>query len=104
MRQAKHYHIEKYLAYLRQERHLSDNTVASYGYDLDRLERFAKVERISVDQLGRRQIEAYVRELKNKDKLMNPVPFNMIKAIYFKLGITEDSNWDIYNDKYNSKD
>ena len=42
--------------------------------------------------------------IKNKDKLMNPVPFNMIKAIYFKLGITEDANWDIYNDKYNSKD
>ena len=69
MRQTRNHQSEKYLAYLRQERHLSDNTVASYGYDLDRLERFAKAERISVEQLGRRQIEAFVRQLKNKDKL-----------------------------------
>ena len=81
MRQTKHHHIEKYLAYLRQERHLSDNTVASYGYDLDRLERFAKAERISVDQLGRRQIEAYVRELKNKDKLTARSVARMIAGI-----------------------
>ena len=40
----------------------------------------------------------------NRGKLMNAVPFNMIKAIYFKLGITEDKNWDTYSDKYNSKD
>jgi len=61
--------IEDYLAYLRQERHLSDNTVSSYGYDLNRLAKFAKRERLPVDRLERRQIEAYVRDLKERERL-----------------------------------
>ena len=61
--------IEDYLAYLRQERHLSANTVSSYGYDLNRLAKFAKRERLPVDRLERRQIEAYVRDLKDRERL-----------------------------------
>ena len=81
MRQTRNHQSEEYLAFLRQERHLSDNTVASYGYDLDRLERFAKAERISVELLGRRQIEAFVRQLKNKDKLTARSVARMIAGI-----------------------
>ena len=69
LKRTRHRQIEDYLAYLRQERHLSDNTVSSYGYDLNRLARFAKRERLLVDKLGRRQIESYIRELKDTDKL-----------------------------------
>ena len=66
LNQARHRHAKNYLDYLKKVRKLSDNTVASYGYDLDRLEKFAKRKGLSVQKLERRQIEGYVRELRDK--------------------------------------
>jgi len=66
LRQTRNHLIEKYLDYLKVERRRSANTLASYGYDLDRLEQFAKSKRLSVEKLYRRQIEDYVQELRDE--------------------------------------
>ena len=92
MRQTRHPQIENYLAYLRQERHLSDNTVVSYGYDLNRLAKFSKREQLAVEKLGRRQIEAYVRELKDKDKLTPRSVARMIAGLKGFYGFLAEEN------------
>lgn len=56
-------HIDSYLIYLRDVRRMSANTVESYGRDLEALAAFADRRGIAVDQLQRRDLEAFVRSL-----------------------------------------
>jgi integrase/recombinase XerD len=55
--------IETYLGYLRDVRRVSPNTVESYARDLAVLTGFAERQGRTVDQLGRVDLEAFVREL-----------------------------------------
>jgi integrase/recombinase XerD len=53
--------VDTYLTYLRDVRRMSPNTVESYGRDLAALASFAERRGSSVDALGRRELEAFVR-------------------------------------------
>jgi integrase/recombinase XerD len=55
--------IDSYVAHLRAVRRLSPNTVESYGRDLRDLAAFAARRKTSVEALGRRDLEAFVRSL-----------------------------------------
>jgi integrase/recombinase XerD len=55
--------IDSYISYLRDVRRMSPNTVESYARDLAALAGFAEARRTSVDTLGRRDLEAFVRSL-----------------------------------------
>jgi integrase/recombinase XerD len=55
--------IDTYLTYLRDVRRMSPNTVESYARDLAALAAFAERRGVSVDALGRRELEAFVRSL-----------------------------------------
>ena len=55
--------IDSYLAYLRDVRRMSPNTVESYARDLAGLAGFAEKLGRDVDSLERRDLEAYVRSL-----------------------------------------
>ena len=55
--------IDTYLAYLRDVRRLSGNTIESYGRDLAALAAFAERAGHSVDALSRRDLEAFARQL-----------------------------------------
>jgi integrase/recombinase XerD len=55
--------IDSYLAYLRDVRRVSANTVESYARDLAALGAFADERGTSVDALERRDLEAFVRKL-----------------------------------------
>jgi integrase/recombinase XerD len=56
-------HIDAYLGHLRSVRRLSPNTVESYGRDLAALAAFAERQGSSLEALGRRELEAFVRSL-----------------------------------------
>ncbi|HSC26251.1 MAG TPA: site-specific tyrosine recombinase XerD [Vicinamibacterales bacterium] len=55
--------IDSYLAYLRDVRRVSPNTVESYGRDLAALAGFAEKRGVATEALDRRQLEAFVRSL-----------------------------------------
>jgi integrase/recombinase XerD len=55
--------IDTYLAYLRDVRRMSANTVVSYARDLANLEAFAEGESHAVEALDRRDLEAFARRL-----------------------------------------
>jgi len=55
--------IDTYLAYLRDVRRLSGNTLESYSRDLAALAAFAERAGHSVDALSRRDLEAFARQL-----------------------------------------
>jgi integrase/recombinase XerD len=55
--------IDTYLAYLRDVRRVSANTVESYARDLAALGRFAEARNTAPDQFSRRDLEAFVRSL-----------------------------------------
>jgi integrase/recombinase XerD len=55
--------IDTYISYLRDVRRVSPNTVESYARDLAALGDFADARGVSVDGLGRRDLEAFVRSL-----------------------------------------
>jgi integrase/recombinase XerD len=55
--------VDTYLTYLRDVRRMSPNTVESYARDLAALAAFAERRGVSVDALGRRELEAFVRSL-----------------------------------------
>ncbi len=55
--------IDGYLAYLSSVRRLAPNTIESYARDLASLAAFAKGRDAEVHALGRRDLEAFVREL-----------------------------------------
>jgi integrase/recombinase XerD len=55
--------IDTYLTYLRDVRRMSPNTVESYARDLAALGAFAEARGVSVDALGRRELESFVRSL-----------------------------------------
>jgi integrase/recombinase XerD len=55
--------VDTYLTYLRDVRRMSPNTVESYARDLAGLAAFAERRGVSVDALGRRELEAFVRSL-----------------------------------------
>ena len=55
--------IDAYLAYLRDVRRMSPNTVESYARDLAGLAEFAGKRGVAVDALERRDLEAFVRSL-----------------------------------------
>lgn len=55
--------VDAYLTDLKAGRRLSANTVSSYARDLVLLERFAEERETGVDRLGRRDLEAFVRDL-----------------------------------------
>ena len=55
--------IDSYLAYLRDVRRMSTNTVESYARDLAALSAFAEQRSARVEQLQRRDLEAFVRSL-----------------------------------------
>jgi integrase/recombinase XerD len=55
--------IDTYISYLRDVRRVSPNTVESYARDLAALGGFADARGVSVDGLGRRDLEAFVRSL-----------------------------------------
>ncbi len=54
---------DTYLTYLRDVRRMSPNTVESYARDLTALGAFAEKRGLSVDVLGRRELESFVRSL-----------------------------------------
>lgn len=53
--------IDTYLIYLRDVRRMSPNTLESYARDLAQLAAYAESEGKSVESLGRRDLEAFVR-------------------------------------------
>lgn len=53
--------IDSYLAYLRDVRRLSANTLESYARDLTQLAAFAEDRGLAVERLDRRDLEAFVR-------------------------------------------
>ena len=55
--------IDSYLAYLRDIRRMSPNTVESYARDLGALGAFAEKTRRAVEALDRRDLEAFTRQL-----------------------------------------
>ena len=55
--------IDTYLAYLRDVRRMSPNTVESYARDLSQLAAFAEKTGRPVEALDRRDLEAFVRRL-----------------------------------------
>ena len=55
--------IDAYVSYLRDVRRMSPNTVENYARDLASLAAFAERREIAVDQLQRRDLEAFVRSL-----------------------------------------
>jgi integrase/recombinase XerD len=55
--------IDTYLAYLRDVRRMSDNTLESYARDLAHLAAFAEQRGVAVEALERRDLEAFVRGL-----------------------------------------
>ena len=56
-------HIDTYLAYLRDVRRMSPNTVASYARDLQMLAAFAERRDRPVETLGRQELEGFVRSM-----------------------------------------
>ncbi len=55
--------IDAYITYLRDVRRVSPNTVESYARDLARLAAYADERKQTVEALGRRDLEAFVRSL-----------------------------------------
>jgi integrase/recombinase XerD len=55
--------IDTYLAYLRDVRRMSENTLESYARDLGLLAAFAEQHQTAVDALTRQNLEAFVRSL-----------------------------------------
>jgi len=55
--------IDTYLDYLRDVRRMSPNTISSYARDLHALAAFATSEGRAVEALGRRDLEAFARQL-----------------------------------------
>jgi integrase/recombinase XerD len=55
--------IDSYLAYLRDVRRMSQNTVVSYAHDLAGLAEFAEKKGRNVEGLDRRDLEAFARHL-----------------------------------------
>jgi integrase/recombinase XerD len=55
--------IDTYLAYLRDVRRMSPNTVISYARDLAGLAAFAEAKSHAVEALDRRELEAFARQL-----------------------------------------
>jgi integrase/recombinase XerD len=55
--------IDEYLAYLRDVRRMSPNTLESYGRDLAQLATFAETRETAVESLDREDLEAFVRQL-----------------------------------------
>jgi integrase/recombinase XerD len=55
--------VDDYLTHLGLERRLADHTVESYGRDLAELGRFAAGRDRAVEQLTRRDLEAFIRQL-----------------------------------------
>src|SRR5206468_6896504 len=55
--------IDTYLGYLRDVRRMSPNTIESYARDLAALAAFAERRGSTVDTLGRRDLEAFARQL-----------------------------------------
>jgi integrase/recombinase XerD len=55
--------IDRYIAYLRDVRRMSPNTVESYARDLAALANFADRRKTSVEELTRRDLEAFARAL-----------------------------------------
>src|SRR5690606_15357651 len=53
--------IDTYLAYLRDVRRMSPNTLESYARDLARLAAFAESRSRALDAVARRALEAFVR-------------------------------------------
>jgi integrase/recombinase XerD len=55
--------VDEYLSHLQYERRLADLTLESYARDLAELGRFAAAQKRDIDQLTRRDLEAFVRSL-----------------------------------------
>ncbi|HXG56920.1 MAG TPA: site-specific tyrosine recombinase XerD [Vicinamibacterales bacterium] len=55
--------IDEYIAYLRDVRRMSPNTIESYARDLAQLAAFAERSGTAVERLERRELEAFVRSL-----------------------------------------
>jgi integrase/recombinase XerD len=55
--------FDDYLTYIRVERRLAGHTVESYARDLTRLAAFAEASGVSATQLGRDDLEQFVRDL-----------------------------------------
>lgn len=56
-------HVDEYLDHLRFERRLADHTIESYARDLNELVAYAAGLERRAEQLGRRELEAFVRSL-----------------------------------------
>jgi integrase/recombinase XerD len=56
-------HLDTYIAYLRDVRRVSPNTVASYARDLASLAEFAERHDTPIERLRRQDLEAFVRHL-----------------------------------------
>ena len=55
--------VDEYVSHLRYERRLADHTIESYSRDLNDLARYAAGEERALEQLSRRDLEAFVRAL-----------------------------------------
>ena len=60
--------VDNYLAHLRYERRLADHTLESYARDLNELSRFAAGQERNVEQLTRKDLEAFTRGLMTEGK------------------------------------
>jgi integrase/recombinase XerD len=60
--------VDQYLTHLRYERRLAEHTLESYARDLTELGSFAAGEERVVEQLTRRELEAFVRALMSEGK------------------------------------
>lgn len=60
--------IDAYLSHLQVERRLSEHTVENYARDLVLLQQFAAATATSVEALGRRDLEAFVRQLMSEGR------------------------------------
>jgi integrase/recombinase XerD len=72
--------VDDYLTHLGLERRLADHTVESYGRDLAELGRFAAGRDRAVEELTRRDLEAFVRQLMSEGRSPRSVA-RMVAAV-----------------------
>jgi len=61
--------ISSYLDYLAVEKGLAPNTLAAYRRDLDKLRRFLEAQRLSLADVDRGDVVAFLKELKRRQRL-----------------------------------
>lgn len=76
--------VKGFLEHLKMERGLSPNTVASYGYDLEKYRRFLNERKISFEKVSEKNLVPYLEDLKNKGISSSSISRNLaaIKGFY----------------------